>query len=58
MFGIINATLRIATRSDHRSDGENRPVRRDSPPTRDWFHDALRNPRTGLRPGESWADRN
>jgi hypothetical protein len=58
MFGILNSTLRIATRSDRWPDGEKRPVRRASQPTRDWFHDTPHNPRTGLRPGESWSDRN
>jgi len=58
MFGILNTTFRIATRSDSWPDSEKRPVRRTDRPARDWFHSTPCNPRTGLRPGESWTDRN
>lgn len=57
MFGIINATFRVATRSDSWPDDEKPPVKRASRPLLPWFDEAPRNPRTGLRPGESWTDR-
>ena len=57
MFGILNATFRVATRSESWPDSEKPKQKRRSWPRRDWFDDTPRNPRTGLRPGESWTDR-
>jgi len=57
MFGILNATFRVATRSESWPDRERGPIRRREWPEAEWFHETPRNPRTGLRPGESWTDR-
>ncbi|WP_158515926.1 hypothetical protein [Pararhodobacter sp. CCB-MM2] len=57
MIGILNATFRTATRSESWPDSEKPAVRRQTHTTREWFDETPRNPRTGLRPGESWTDR-
>ena len=57
MFAILNAAFTIATRLESWSNREKRPTLRPAPPQRDWFHDQAHDPRSGLRPGESWTDR-
>lgn len=57
MFGILNTAFRIATRSETWPDCERRPVRRGHEPAIPRFDENPVNPRTGLRPGESWTDR-
>jgi len=57
MFGIFNTALRVATLSESRPGTPQNPATCTQCTSRHWFDETPRDPRSGLRLGESWADR-